>query len=136
VGGAAVTEEIIPGFKFSRASYVLSLLRPFIISDLKLKDFGLKFHLREPFSSYTPIKESLWSESKARRSLLLGSDLKLTCEEISKFSRKDATAYEKYEEEMGRFVEAVVTLLDSRPPHLTNKSSLITKLKGLGPLIK
>jgi len=37
IGGAAVTEEIIPGFKFSRASYVLSLLRPFIISDLKLK---------------------------------------------------------------------------------------------------
>lgn len=37
VGGAAVTEEIIPGFKFSRASYVLSLLRPYIIKDLKLK---------------------------------------------------------------------------------------------------
>lgn len=39
VGGAAVTEEIIPGFKFSRASYVLSLLRPYIIKDLKLKVF-------------------------------------------------------------------------------------------------
>ena len=37
IGGAAVTEEIVPGFKFSRASYALSLLRPFIISDLKLK---------------------------------------------------------------------------------------------------
>lgn len=37
LGGAAVTEEIIPGFKFSRASYLLSLLRPFIIRDLKLK---------------------------------------------------------------------------------------------------
>lgn len=37
VGGAAVTEEIIPGFKFSRASYLLSLMRPYIIKDLKLK---------------------------------------------------------------------------------------------------
>jgi phytoene dehydrogenase-like protein len=37
VGGAAVTEEIVPGFKFSRASYVLSLLRPQIIKDLELK---------------------------------------------------------------------------------------------------
>ena len=37
VGGAAVTEEIIPGYKFSRASYVLSLLRPTIYQDLELK---------------------------------------------------------------------------------------------------
>lgn len=40
IGGAAVTEEIVPGFKFSRASYVLSLLRPFIYTDLKLKVIG------------------------------------------------------------------------------------------------
>lgn len=37
VGGAAVTEEIVPTFKFSRASYVLSLLRPRIYNDLELK---------------------------------------------------------------------------------------------------
>lgn len=37
VGGAAVTEEIIPGFKFSRASYVLGLLRPKVYEDLELK---------------------------------------------------------------------------------------------------
>src|SRR5439155_1395525 len=34
VGGAAVTEEIFPGFKFSMFSYVVSLLRPEIIRDL------------------------------------------------------------------------------------------------------
>lgn len=37
LGGAAVTEEIVPGFKFSRASYLLSLLRPQIYSELNLK---------------------------------------------------------------------------------------------------
>lgn len=37
VGGAAVTEEIVPGFKFSRASYVLGLLRPKVYDDLELK---------------------------------------------------------------------------------------------------
>ena len=37
VGGAAVTEEIVPGFKFSRASYVLGLLRPKINNDLELE---------------------------------------------------------------------------------------------------
>ncbi|XP_025025223.1 pyridine nucleotide-disulfide oxidoreductase domain-containing protein 2 isoform X2 [Python bivittatus] len=39
VGGAAVTEEIIPGFHFSRASYLLSLLRPQIYAELELKAF-------------------------------------------------------------------------------------------------
>ena len=37
VGGAAVTEEIVPGFKFSRASYLLSLLRPTIVDHLELE---------------------------------------------------------------------------------------------------
>ncbi|VDM84711.1 unnamed protein product [Strongylus vulgaris] len=37
LGGAAVTEEILPGFHFSRASYLLSLLRPIVIQDLNLK---------------------------------------------------------------------------------------------------
>ena len=42
IGGASVTEEIVPGFKFSRAAYVLSLLRPQIFKDLELKKHGLK----------------------------------------------------------------------------------------------
>lgn len=37
LGGAAITEEIVPGFKFSRASYVLGLFRPQIYTDLGLK---------------------------------------------------------------------------------------------------
>ena len=36
VGGAAVSEEVVPGFVFSRASYLLSLLRPIIVKDLEL----------------------------------------------------------------------------------------------------
>src|SRR5450759_3928557 len=41
LGGAAVTEEIVPGFRFSVASYVVSLLRPEVIRDLELPKFGL-----------------------------------------------------------------------------------------------
>ena len=37
VGGAAVTEELYPGFKYSVCSYVVSLLRPEIVRDLNLK---------------------------------------------------------------------------------------------------
>ena len=40
VGGAAVTEEVVPGFKFSVFSYVVSLLRPEVIRDLDLYRVG------------------------------------------------------------------------------------------------
>ena len=41
LGGAAVTEEIFPGFRFSVFSYVVSLLRPEIIRELQLPRHGL-----------------------------------------------------------------------------------------------
>jgi phytoene dehydrogenase-like protein len=42
LGGAAVTEEIFPGFKYSVCSYVVSLLRPEIIRELDLPRHGLE----------------------------------------------------------------------------------------------
>ncbi|KAG4065300.1 hypothetical protein HA402_012742 [Bradysia odoriphaga] len=146
VGGAAVTEEIIPGFKFSRASYVLSLLRPYIINDLKLKEYGLKYYFREPYNSYTPIRDDFWSLPEyPAKSLLLSNKLELSQAEIAKFSVKDAQAYKSYEAEMGRYCKAVTHLIDSRPPHMKKNSKLglrerlnqflptLRALKELGP---
>ncbi|HEX9313915.1 MAG TPA: NAD(P)/FAD-dependent oxidoreductase [Actinomycetota bacterium] len=48
VGGAAVTEEIIPGFSVSTASYSLSLLRPDIASELGLAGLGLRLLPKDP----------------------------------------------------------------------------------------
>ena len=42
LGGATLTEEIVPGFKFSVFSYVVSLLRPEIIRELELPKHGLE----------------------------------------------------------------------------------------------
>src|SRR4030088_1449006 len=53
LGGAAVTEEIFPGFKFSVFSYVVSLLRPEIIRDLELPRHGLQILPLE--STVTPL---------------------------------------------------------------------------------
>ena len=52
LGGAAVTEEIYPGFKYSVCSYVVSLLRPHIIRDLNLPKHGLEILPLE--CSFTP----------------------------------------------------------------------------------
>ena len=43
LGGAAVTEEIVPGFKFSRASYLAGLMRPSVISELGLERHGFEY---------------------------------------------------------------------------------------------
>ena len=58
VGGCAVTEELLPGYKFSRCSYVLSLFRKKIIEELFPNDFysKVKLHKRNP-KGLTPTKE-------------------------------------------------------------------------------
>src|SRR3954464_8151524 len=40
VGGAAITEELHPGFSFTTFSYALSLLRPDIVHELDLVQHG------------------------------------------------------------------------------------------------
>ncbi|CAI0420062.1 unnamed protein product [Linum tenue] len=121
LGGAAVTEEIIPGFKFSRCSYLQSLLRPSVIKELELKRHGLKLLRRSP-SSFTPCVDG--------RYLLLGPDKELNRSEISKFSSRDAEAYPRYESQLERFCEFMDPLLDAPPPEsLQNTSSIADRLK-------
>jgi phytoene dehydrogenase-like protein len=42
VGGCCVTEEIAPGCRVSTTSYIASMLRPEVISDLRLTEHGLR----------------------------------------------------------------------------------------------
>jgi phytoene dehydrogenase-like protein len=98
LGGAAVTEEVFPGYKFSVCSYVVSLLRPEIIRDLDLPAHGLE--LLPLDGTLTPMLNGdyLWrmnDHNKSRR-------------EIARHSRKDADAYDDYGMamvEMGRFAD-------------------------------
>ena len=53
LGGACVTEELWPGYRISRAAYVVSLLRPRIVRALDLARHGLHLLPRTP-SSFTP----------------------------------------------------------------------------------
>src|SRR2546426_6992413 len=55
LGGAAVTEELYPGFKFTVCSYVCSLLRPPIIRALDLPSHS--FEVIPPESSFTPLPD-------------------------------------------------------------------------------
>uniref|UniRef100_A0A8C9NW38 Pyridine nucleotide-disulfide oxidoreductase domain-containing protein 2 n=1 Tax=Serinus canaria TaxID=9135 RepID=A0A8C9NW38_SERCA len=131
LGGAAVTEEIVPGFKFSRASYLLSLLRPQIYADLELQRHGLRVLPRDPYS-FTPLLE----DRSPPRSLLLGHDMAQTQQQIAQFSQKDAQAYPKYEAFMRRMVLALDPLLDAPPVDTAalGKGSLLQQLRNLQTL--
>ncbi|KAJ6907263.1 pyridine nucleotide-disulfide oxidoreductase domain-containing protein 2 [Populus alba x Populus x berolinensis] len=121
IGGAAVTEEMIPGFKFSRCSYLQSLLRPSLIKELELGRHGLKLLKRSP-SSFTPCLDGSY--------LLLGPDRELNHSEISKFSVNDANAYHRYEKQLESFCKLMDPLLDSPPPETAqNGASFNDRLK-------
>jgi phytoene dehydrogenase-like protein len=115
VGGAAVTEEIVPGFKFSRASYLAGLFRPQIIVDLELEKYGFKYLPRNP-SSFTPTRLNSAHEGKY---LLLGESDVENSRSIAQFSQRDAEAFPKYEAFLGQIREIMQPLLDNAPPDLT-----------------
>eukprot|EP00940_MAST-03C_sp_MAST-3C-sp2_P002155 g2155.t1 len=114
VGGAAVTEEIVPGFKFSRASYLAGLMRPRIVEELNLEKYGFEYIPRE-FSSFTPTHIK---GPNAGKYLLMGRDLNATKASIAQWSESDADAYVEYELFLDRMRELVVPLLDAPPPNL------------------
>ena len=106
VGGAAVTEEVFPGFHFSVCSYVVSLLRPQIIRELELRRHGLEILPLD--GTFTPMPDGncLWRTDDHDR----------TRRELERHSRHDAAVYDEYGRalvEMARFVKP---MLDERPP--------------------
>jgi phytoene dehydrogenase-like protein len=108
VGGAAITEELVPGFSFTTFSYALSLLRPEIIHELDLVRHGF-LPLMMP-SSFHPTGDGGY--------LLLGDDSPQNVAEIRRHSRHDADAYERYHHDLDRVVQAVQPLFDSPPPNV------------------
>ena len=111
LGGAAVTEEVFPGFRFSVCSYVVSLLRPEIIRELDLPRHGLEILPLDGTFTPMPSGDYLWrvnDHSKTRR-------------EIARHSKLDAEAYDEYGRamvEMGRFVKPILSMLPPDPTSL------------------
>lgn len=105
LGGAAVTQEVFPGFKFSVCAYVVSLLRPEIIRELELRRHGLEIIPLD--GTFTPLENDyLWrpeDHAACRR-------------QIARHSTRDATNYEPYVETMSRMAQAVKPILGMTPP--------------------
>src|ERR1700680_4518096 len=123
LGGAACTEEIFPGFKFSVCSYVVSLLRPEIIRDLDLPRHGLEILPLDGTFTPMPNGDYLWrvnDHAKTRR-------------EIARHSRLDAEAYDDFGKamlQMCRFVKPILSMVPPDPYTLNPRE--LMKLLFLG----
>jgi len=112
VGGAAVTEEVFPGYKFSMFSYVVSLLRPEIIRELDLPGHGL--HILPLESTLTPMLNGDY--------LAAWADHDETRRELYRHSPRDADAYDVYGRLMHHMAQAVKPILAMVPPDPTSLS--------------
>ena len=123
LGGAAVTEEVFPGFKFSVCSYVVSLLRPEIIRDLDLPRHGLEILPLDGTFTPMPSGDYLWRVN----------DHGKTHREIARHSKLDAEAYDEFGKAMQamcRFVKPILSMVPPDPATLNPKE--LMKLLFIG----
>jgi phytoene dehydrogenase-like protein len=106
VGGAAMSEEVFPGFRFSVFSYVVSLLRPEIIRDLELPRHGL--HILPLESTLTPLPSgdylSQWNDHDQNR------------RELARHSPRDAEAYDEFGMVLHQMARIIKPILAVAPP--------------------
>ncbi len=121
VGGAAVTDEFLPGFRNSAASYTVSLLNPKVIRDLQLERHGLKVVLRKT-DNFLP----------GDGDYLLAGRGGLTRREIVRHVKADGAAYDRYIDELETVVRLLKKWLLRAPPNVGRKVSAIPKLLSLG----
>ena len=127
LGGAAVSEEVFPGFTYSVCSYVVSLFRPSIIRDLELSKHGMEIIPLE--TAYLPLPGDpglcRWADPhKSRR-------------EIARFSQRDAETYPEFAMAMSKMARFVKPIIDTPAPDPTswNPRELMELLR-LGKLFK
>ena len=119
LGGAAVTEELFPGFRFSVFSYVVSLLRPEIIRDLELPKHGLDILPLD--GTFTPLHEGEGPARGGGDYLWRVNDHGRTMRELRRWSAGDAEAYEEYGQlmvDMARFIKPILSIVPPDPTSL------------------
>lgn len=132
IGGAAITEELVLGYKFTTFSYALSLLRPDIVQDLNLVEHEMMV-LPMP-NTFQPGFNGEY--------LILGADSYENYHKIARHSVKDAEAYRDFGYMMNRGCHAMKPLMDmilpnsvsQEPEELARMADLMDYLDGLAPV--
>jgi len=119
VGGAAVTQELAPGFRTSTFSYLMSLLHPKIIRELELERHGLR--VLPATDMFTPLPGGdyfLFTDNDARN-----------VKEIARFSERDSRRYPKFKVYLDHIADAARKLMLQTPVDPQD-----TSLRGLKSL--
>jgi len=130
VGGAAITEELHPGFRSSVLAHSAAL-RPDLIRDMDLTRHGLKL--------ITPAVETT-SLSPDGCALVLYRDIERSAQQIAEFSQKDAASYPGFRRDMAQAAAVVSKALAMTPPQIEAPDSadlfgllkLGRSLRGMG----
>ena len=129
-GGAAVSEHPFgPGYTVTSLSYVVSLLPPDLVRDLRLEQHGYHVYPQGPY--FAPRADG--------RYLRLPADPAARHAEIAKFSAADAGAYDGYEAHLAQIGRLLGPLLHQIPPHLGSRlpadlwaqARLLAQLRGV-----
>jgi len=124
VGGACVTEEIVPGFKFNLGATALAAwLRPEVIRDLELQRFGLDLEPMDPLFT-TPFPDGNY--------LTIYQDMDRACQEIARFSTRDAQAYRQFMARWATFKKYLDPILTNNPTRIEDmEGGLVTSVEIL-----
>jgi phytoene dehydrogenase-like protein len=113
LGGAAVTEELWPGYRVSTAAYLVSLLQDKVVKDLDLPRYGYEILPKDP---------PYFSPRLDGQHFFMWRDMAKTLDELSRLSKQDAERYPAYEEMLDRVTEFVEPLLLEPPPSLAGRA--------------
>ena len=112
VGGAAVSEHPFgPEYTVTSLSYVVSLLSPGLVRDLRLDSHGYHVYPQGPY--FAPRADG--------RALRLPHDPAARRREIAAFSADDAAAYGSYEAYLEGMAAILGPLLSEIPPRLGSR---------------
>ena len=113
VGGCCVTEEIAPGCKASTTSYIASMLRPEVISDLKLAEHGLRM---------VPCDPSIQVAFPDGRVVPWWADRGRAVREFGKYSARDAQTFLRVDDKLKKLARYLQPFFLEPPPELDTQS--------------
>jgi phytoene dehydrogenase-like protein len=113
VGGCCVTEEIAPGCRVSTTSYIASMLRPKVISDLRLRDHGLRMIPCDP-AIQVPFPDGhvvpWWADRERAKA------------EFKKISSKDAETFIQVDDQLKKLARYLQPFFMEPPPEIDTTS--------------
>lgn len=113
VGGAAITDELHPGFKVPTLAHAAQPAAS-LLTELRLAEHGLELIDPDPYL-FAPLPDG--------RSLVVSRDADATAQSIAAFSADDAKRYPEFCATLSRIRSFAADVMESSPPDIENPSN-------------